>query len=258
MTKRLTDAEVFDLAANYDCGTEGEKWIFTAPNQMLTLARDIEAAVLERRNQVPNNDEVICPSCTAQFRAIPVNVQRLMLDAGFEPPFTAPQPEPVNQQADAHGLDVVAYLVDWPDEPDLGHYFSEDFTDTGRCRPLVALESVIAKAEAERVEPDYDKNECNAFVQALYDMKMREGKRGHYETMFHVVHQAIKCYTPPAAAVSEAERVSYIDMNKLELKAEEAECVTMCLNDRGVPTHEGDKNLSLWGRVEQYAKSLKE
>ena len=123
---------------------------------------------------------------------------------------------------------------------------------------MATVLAAIAKAEAERVEPDYDKNECNAFVQNLYDMKMREGKRGHYETMFHVVHQAIKRYAPPAAAVSEAERVAYIDMNKLELKAEESECVTMCLNDRGVPTHEGDKNLSLWGRVEQYAKSLKE
>ena len=39
---------------------------------------------------VANNDEVICPNCCNQFRAIPVNVQQLLLDAGFEPPFTAP------------------------------------------------------------------------------------------------------------------------------------------------------------------------
>ena len=26
----------------------------------------------------PNNDEVICPNCTHQFRAIPVNVQKLL------------------------------------------------------------------------------------------------------------------------------------------------------------------------------------
>ena len=38
----------------------------------------------------PNNDEVICTNCTTQFCAIPVNVQRLMLDAGFELPFSAP------------------------------------------------------------------------------------------------------------------------------------------------------------------------
>jgi hypothetical protein len=37
----------------------------------------------------PNNDEVICPNCTHQFRAIPVNVQRLLLSLGAEPPFAA-------------------------------------------------------------------------------------------------------------------------------------------------------------------------
>jgi len=39
---------------------------------------------------VANNDHVICPNCCSQFRAIPVNVQQLMLGAGFEPPFTNP------------------------------------------------------------------------------------------------------------------------------------------------------------------------
>jgi len=43
----------------------------------------------------------------------------------------------------------------------------------------------------------YDKTEINFFVQDLYDKKMQEGKHGHYETMFHVVHQAIKRATPP-------------------------------------------------------------
>jgi hypothetical protein len=41
-------------------------------------------------------------------------------------------------------------------------------------------------------QPQYDKTEMNCFVQDLYDQKMREGKRGHYETMFHVVHRAIE------------------------------------------------------------------
>ena len=36
-----------------------------------------------------DTSKVICPSCVHQFRAIPQDVQRLMLDAGFEPPFTA-------------------------------------------------------------------------------------------------------------------------------------------------------------------------
>ena len=47
------------------------------------------------------------------------------------------------------GLEVVAYLVDWPDEPDLGHYFCEEFTDAGRCKPLVTLASAqVALAAA--------------------------------------------------------------------------------------------------------------
>ena len=40
------------------------------------------------------------------------------------------------------------------------------------------------------------KEEMNCFVQDLYDKKMQEGKHGHYETMFHVVHQAIKKVPP--------------------------------------------------------------
>jgi hypothetical protein len=42
----------------------------------------------------------------------------------------------------------------------------------------------------------YDKTEMNCFIQDLYDKKMQEGKHGHYETMFHVVHQAIKRVSP--------------------------------------------------------------
>jgi hypothetical protein len=45
---------------------------------------------------------------------------------------------------------------------------------------------------AAQRKPYYDKTEMNCFVQSLYDQKMREGKRGHYETMFHVVHRAIE------------------------------------------------------------------
>lgn len=44
---------------------------------------------------------------------------------------------------------------------------------------------------------EYDKTELNAFVQNLYDQKMQEGKHGHYETMFHCVHQAIARVAAP-------------------------------------------------------------
>jgi hypothetical protein len=60
----------------------------------------------------PNDDHVICPNCVHQFRGIPVNVQRLMLDAGFEPPFTtppAPQPVPVKTWVGLSEKEVEAY-----------------------------------------------------------------------------------------------------------------------------------------------------
>jgi hypothetical protein len=58
-----------------------------------------------------------------------------------------------------------------------------------------ALRQAIEQAENSVV---YDKTEMNCFVQELYDKKMQEGKHGHYETMFHCVHQAIKkLYTTP-------------------------------------------------------------
>ena len=47
-------------------------------------------AKAEAERVKPDNDKVICPECTNQFRAIPQNVQTLMLAAGFEPPFTTP------------------------------------------------------------------------------------------------------------------------------------------------------------------------
>jgi hypothetical protein len=56
------------------------------------------------------------------------------------------------------------------------------------------------------VQAEYDKTEMNSFVIDLYDLKMREGKHGHYEALFYCVHQAIKraaqlkiLDTPPAA-----------------------------------------------------------
>jgi hypothetical protein len=48
--------------------------------------------------------------------------------------------------------------------------------------------------------PEYDKNELNAAVTELYDAKMRGGKHGHYETLFHCVHAAIRrVYAAPEA-----------------------------------------------------------
>jgi len=53
-------------------------------------------------------------------------------------------------------------------------------------------QATLTTPPAAQRQPQYNKTEMNCFVQNLYDQKMREGKRGHYETMFHVVHRAIE------------------------------------------------------------------
>ena len=55
--------------------------------------------VTEPAEPVADDDKVICPACCHQFRAIPPNVQQLMLNAGFKPPFTAPpQRKPLTEE----------------------------------------------------------------------------------------------------------------------------------------------------------------
>jgi hypothetical protein len=58
--------------------------------------------------------------------------------------------------------------------------------------PRYALVCALVTPPAAQRKPQYNKTEMNCFVQNLYDEKMREGKHGHYEAMFHVVHRAIE------------------------------------------------------------------
>lgn len=44
----------------------------------------------------------------------------------------------------------VAWLIDWPDEPELGHYLSESPADNGRSRPLILADSASQASEAAR------------------------------------------------------------------------------------------------------------
>jgi len=60
-----------------------------------------------------------------------------------------------------------------------------------------ALREALAQPEQEPVV--YDKTEINSFVIDLYDLKMKEGKHGHYEALFHCVHQAIARVNAPAS-----------------------------------------------------------
>lgn len=82
----------------------------------------------------------------------------------------------------------------------------------------VACMEKLVQPEQEPVA--YDKTELNAFVQNLYDEKMREGKHGHYETMFHVVHQAIKRVTTPPRR----EWVGLTDEDMVMCESEEDVC----------------------------------
>lgn len=46
----------------------------------------------------------------------------------------------------------------------------------------------------------------------------------------------------------------YKNLNEMEQRAEQAECLIMCLDDLGVPDTEGRESLSLWGRVKIFAE----
>lgn len=50
------------------------------------------------------------------------------------------------------GIEPVGYLIDWPDEPDLGHYFAEEASTTGRSQPLHTAAQVLAMG---RVPPQW-------------------------------------------------------------------------------------------------------
>jgi hypothetical protein len=94
----------------------------------------------------PETDKVICPNCVHQFRAIPVDVQKLMLDAGFEPPFTTP-PAPAQEPV----------IQDWmkPDalcDRSCLYACTEGFTKFPTCVPPPAHTCRIGLTDEEFVE----------------------------------------------------------------------------------------------------------
>ena len=82
--------------------------------------------------------------------------------------------------------------VAWRKQGNGEYVYADDLHDFPTCEDY-GWEPLYAAPPQRKEEPKpYDKSELNAFVQDLYDEKMREGKHGHYETMFHVIHQVIK------------------------------------------------------------------
>lgn len=90
----------------------------------------------------PDDDKVICPACTHQFRAIPVSVQKLMLDAGFEPPYTHPAPAVAQEPV---GFRYKTRSIKYPENGWSGWHFQEGvpanyhLTDDGNFEFLTRL-----------------------------------------------------------------------------------------------------------------------
>ena len=112
MTKEVMQQalEALEGAINY---TDSGAGSLSVTRQCVLAIAALESAIAQPVQPIkPNDNEVICPACCHQFRAIPQGVQRLMLDAGFEPPFTKPeQPAPHNLQkrlADLHLYEEIA------------------------------------------------------------------------------------------------------------------------------------------------------
>ena len=81
------------------------------------------------------------------------------------------------------------------------------------------------------------KTERNARVQKRYDELMREGKHGHYETLFRVVRE-------------EVTHAVLLERRRAELLEEDIEALHMCLDREGVPRcDESGAVYSMWGRV---------
>lgn len=62
------------------------------------------------------------------------------------------------------GIEPVGYLIDWPDEPDLGHYFAEGASTTGRSQPLHTAAQVLAMGRVP-LTPDQVADLCEAWLQ---------------------------------------------------------------------------------------------
>jgi hypothetical protein len=57
--------------------------------------------------------------------------------------------------------------------------------------------------------------------------------------------------------LDEAKEIISGEIQRREQAEEELECLSMVLDDAGVPTHEGNRKLSLVGRVEKHVQTIK-
>jgi hypothetical protein len=103
LNDRIAATTTKPVQANYDSLINSVKRQPVAQAEPLSMSMFASVADYKAAQAEPVASKVICPACCYTFRAIPQDVQKLMLDAGFEPPFTEPA-----QSVDAERL---AYLI---------------------------------------------------------------------------------------------------------------------------------------------------
>lgn len=142
--------------------------------ELMQMANRIEALAFEMK--APN-------SYTPQF---------VMLANEIRARARLAQPDTETEQLSALVQELDKKLAEYEAKPEPEPTRSQKLRDAGYTRRPKGWGK-----DGEEPEP-YDKSEVNAFVQDLYDKKLREGRHGLYETLFHVVHAAIKhVHAPP-------------------------------------------------------------
>ena len=94
-----------------------------------------------------DTSKVICPACVHQFRAIPQDVQSLMLDAGFEPPFVVAAK--VAQQASMHQPLTHTEIVDAYNESMSDWVFEKDNPYMKFARAIEAKHGITTPKETK-------------------------------------------------------------------------------------------------------------
>lgn len=106
------------------------------PSRVKTVVAELEAArgLLEQR--IPC--DVMLPPATTIKRGCPLStvLTSMKMREDAPPNQRVFHPAPVVQAEQGERQEAVAWLIDWPDEPELGHYFSEEPNEAARSSPL--------------------------------------------------------------------------------------------------------------------------
>jgi hypothetical protein len=163
------------------------------------MAEPIDPATVYKDNEVAQPDSTCSETLRAQGKAYPRTCRKCGKGPCIADRVQPEQPEQEPVAWDGYNLDDMCEAFDRVIEEH--HQRKNPFHDPVNKDAMIALRvlrgfvpymKLYTNPPAAQRKPQYNKTEMNCFVQNLYDEKMREGKHGHYETMFHVVHRAIE------------------------------------------------------------------